>query len=538
VSAPASTHPIARAADDELICRDPTTGERLAGVRVTPPEEIAALAGDVAKVQPLWALLRVKDRARYMRRMAQAVIDDFEELNTTIAREQGRPRGEIAALELLPAIDALRWIADDGARVLARRRVPVSRGAALAKRAGIAFEPYGVLAVIGAGSSPFAQPLGQIAGALLAGNGVIFKPAPRAALAAERIGRAIARAGLPEGLVRIVHGGAAGGIALARAPVDKVLFTGSPTVGRAVAQACVAEDKEVTVELGGKDPMLVLADAQLPHAVAGALWAGCAGAGQARGSVERIYVARELHGRFLRELTAGARAITVGDPADPGIQLGPLASQRRVRHIQELVSAAVEQGAELLCGGPVQPPGCEAGAFYAPAVLSGVTHEMAIMREPLDGPVLAVMAVDSVGEAIALANDSEYCLGASVWSSDRYRAMRIARELDAGMVWVNDHLPGPTLSRGPWGAAAGGGLGRTLGQAGLLACAQEKLISWDPPGTRGLWWGPYDEPMMRAAGALAKMRSGRESDRERAWREGALPLIRVAARALGRGPRG
>jgi acyl-CoA reductase-like NAD-dependent aldehyde dehydrogenase len=264
------------------------------------------------------------------------------------------------------------------------------------------------------------------------------------------------------------------------------------------------------------------------------LWAGCAGAGQARGAIERVYVAREISERFISELTVQAAAMRVGDPADTATQVGPLASARRAEHVNALVTAAISAGAELRCGGPVSPAGCDAGSFYAPAVLTGVTHEMRIMREPVDGPVLAVMIVDSVAEAIALANDSEYGLGASVWSSDRYQAMRIARELQAGMVWLNDHLPGPTVSRGPWGAAAGGGLGRTLGRAGLTACAQEKLISWDPPGLRGLWWGPYDEVIDRAATAVARMRSGREADRERAWRDGAIPLARMGVRALGR----
>jgi acyl-CoA reductase-like NAD-dependent aldehyde dehydrogenase len=520
---------------EELTLRDPATGATLGSVPATAPEDVQGVVAAVAKVQPLWALLRLRDRARYMGRMAQAVIDEFDELQELLAREQGRPRAEIAALELLAAIDALRWIADDGAAVLGARRVAINRSMALAKRAKIAFEPYGVLGVLGAGSAPFAQPLGQIAGALLAGNGVIFKPAARASLAGERIARVLARAGLPEGLVRVVHGTADVGVALAQSQVSKILFTGSPAVGRVVARACVSREKEVTVELGGKDAMLVLADAHLPRAVAGALWAGCAGAGQARGSIERVYVAREVHERFLAGLVRGARALRVGDPADLRVHVGPLASARRVEHVGALVDEAVAQGARLHCGGPVSPAGCDAGAFYAPAVLTDATHRMRVLREPLDGPVLVVVAVDSIDEAIAYANGGDYCLGASVWTADRYQGTRIARELHAGMVWLNDHLPGPTVSRGPWGAAAGGGLGRTLGQAGLRACAQEKLITWDPPGMRGLWWGPYDATSIATARAMANLRSARESDRDRAWREGAVALARMSARVFGRG---
>jgi succinate-semialdehyde dehydrogenase/glutarate-semialdehyde dehydrogenase len=519
-----------------LRAHDPATGAVIGEVQASPTGEIDAVVAGVAHVQPLWALLRVVDRARYMRRMAQAIVDEFEALTETIAREQGRPRAEVASMELLSAIDALNWIAQDGAEVLGGRRVGTHRSLTLGARARVAFEPDGVSGVIGAGSAPFAQPLGQIAGALLAGNGVVFKPARRACLAGEAVMRALGRAGLPEGLVAIVHGGAQVGVALARAPVGKVLFTGSPTVGRAVARECVSREREVTVELGGKDAMLVLADADLSNATAGALWAGCAAAGQARGAVERVYVAREVVEPFVAGLERRARALRVGDPRDSSVQVGPLASERRSAHVRELVDEALAQGAQLRCGGPVPaPPGCEGASFYAPAVVTGVTHAMRLMREPVDGPVLAVMAVDSVEQAIALANDCEYALGASVWSTDRYRGARIARELHAGMVWLNDHLPGPVLTRGPWGAAAGGGLGKTLGEAGLRACAQEKLIAWSSPGLRGLWWGPYDESTLRAARAVARLRSGRESDRERAWRRGAPAIARVGARMLGRG---
>ncbi len=519
-----------------LLAHDPATGATLGEVQATSPELIDETVAGVARVQPLWALLRVQDRARYMRGMAQAIVDEFDRLLERIAREQGRPRAEVAALELLVAIDALRWIAQDGARALGARRILTHRSLAPLHRARIAYEPFGVVAVIGAGSAPFAQPLSQIAGALLAGNGVVFKPAPRACLAGEAIAAVLARAGLPEGIVAVAHGDAATGVALAMTDsVAKVLFTGSPPVGRAVAREAVSREKEVTVELGGKDAMLVLADADLGAAADCALWAGCAGAGQARGAVERIYVAREVAEPFANLLVSRARAMRVGDPADPDTQVGPLASSRRLEHALQLTAEAIAQGAQLRCGGPVQaPPGCS-GAFYAPTILTDVTQQMRLMREPVDAPVLALAAIDSVEQGIAMANDCDYGLGASVWTADRYRAARIARELHAGMVWLNDHLPGPMLAQGPWGAAAGAGIGRTLGESGLRACGQEKLIAWSPPGLRGPWWGPYDATTTRAASAMAKLRSGRERDRERVWRRDGLAIARLGARMFGRG---
>lgn len=225
----------------------------------------------------------------------------------------------------------------------------------------------------------------------------------------------------------------------------------------------------------------------------------------------------------------------IGNPASPTTQVGPLGSRRRLERVDALVRDAVERGASLLCGGPVSemPAGCD-GAFYAPAVLTDVSEDVALMREPVDGPVLTVTAVGSVDEAIALANGGPLSLGASVWTSDRHGGLRVARELNAGMVWLNDHLPSPMVTGGPWGASAGSGLGRTLGQAGLRACAQEKLITWDPPRLRGLWWGPYGEQVERAAKAAARLRSAREADRSRAWHEGALALARMGARTISR----
>lgn len=522
--------------------RSPATQRLLGSVLATPPDLVEAEVTASREVQPLFALLRIADRARYVRRMAQGAIDELDDLVEILGEEGGRPRAEVLTLEILPAIDALIWLAEKGPGLLCGRKVRAHRSLAPFKRAVTEQEPYGVIAVIGAGSAPLSQPLGQIGAALLAGNGVVFKPAARACLAGDAIGRIVRRAGLPEGLVRIVHGDASTGIALAKSPVEKVLFTGSPEVGRQVAQECVVRHKEISLELGGRDAMLVLRDADLRRAVSGAVWAGTVAAGQARGAVKRVYVAEELERRFVQRLVSGVEGLRVGDPRDPLTQVGPLGSQRRLQHVQELVDEAVSQGARLLCGGPLaeMPPvhggegaHCQ-GAFYRPAVLLGVTQEMRIMREQVHGPVVVVASFSSVEEGIALVNEGEHGLGASVWASDRHGALRVARNIDAGMVWVNDHLPQPIVSGGPWGAVAGGGLGRTLGEAGLRQCAQEKLITWDPARGRGLWWGPYRPEVERAAKAAARLRSSRDLDRSRAWREGALSLLRVGARAIAR----
>ena len=294
------------------------------------------------------------------------------------------------------------------------------------------------------------------------------------------------RAGLPEGLVAIAHGGAQVGVALARAPVGKVLFTGSPAVGRAVARECVSREREVTVELGGKDAMLVLADADLARAVDGALWAGCAGAGQARGAVERVYVAREVAEPFMAGLVARARGLRVGDPSsDPRVQVGAarLRAAAGARERAGRRGGGAGRAAALRRPARRRRPGC-AGAFYAPAVLTGVTHEMRLMREPLDGP-----GAGGHRGRLGRARRSRWPTtastgsGASVWTADRYRGARIARELHAGMVWLQRPPAGAgadarTVGRGEPAA----GSGKTLGETGLRACAQEKLIAWEPVG--------------------------------------------------------
>ncbi|MFL5819955.1 MAG: aldehyde dehydrogenase family protein [Solirubrobacteraceae bacterium] len=530
----AEPSPVAPAAlpTDELESFSPTTGKRLGSVPKLAPEDVQRVVDEVAQVQPIWAQLRLQDRARYLRRAAQAILDDIDEIRDLIAREQGKPRTEAYIMEILPTVDALNWVAEEGPEILGDEPIANPQAFLKTKRSAFAYDPLGVVAVIAPWNYPWSIPLGEVAMALMAGNGVVFKPASLTCLVGERIRQVFERAGLPEGLVRTVHGGGAVGQALVESSVAKVLFTGSVEVGRAIGETCARLMKGSVLELGGKDPMIVLADAHLPNAVGGAMWGGFANAGQTCSGIERVYVMREVAERFVADVVAGARRLQVGDPLDWRTQVGPMVSRDQFETVRELVDDAVAAGATLECGGPVEVPGLE-GAFYAPAVLTGVNHEMRVMREEIFGPVLPIVTVDSEAEAIRLANDSQFGLGASVWTRDRPKGERIAREIQSGMVWVNDHMYSHGACQCSWGGVKDSGLGRVHSRFGFYECVNIKLVTWEPSRVRDFWWYPYDETLGRAARASAKLLySRRDVDRRHALREGAFPLFRVAGRTL------
>jgi acyl-CoA reductase-like NAD-dependent aldehyde dehydrogenase len=515
----------------ELESFNPATGERLGAVPITPAEDVQAVVDAVAKVQPFWAQLTLLDRARYLERAGQVLIDESDDIRDLIVREQGKPRNEALSMELLPTIDALRWIARAGPKLLDDEELEMPQVFLKGKDAALTYEPLGVIAVISPWNYPWSIPLGEVALALMAGNGVVLKPSSLTPLIGERIGNAFERAGLPGGLLRVIHGPGETGQALVASSVAKVFFTGSVEVGRSVGEECARQVKGAVLELGGKDPMIVLPDAALEHAVAGALWGGLANAGQTCSGIERIYVMREVADRFIAGVVAGAQRLRIGDPLGWDTEIGPMASRAQFDTVCELVDDAVTSGAVLECGGPMRAPdGFEAGAFYAPAVLTGVNHEMRIMREEIFGPVLPIIVVDSEDEAVALANDSEFGLGASVWTCDRSKGERFARELEAGMVWLNDHMFSHGACQCSWGGVKHSGVGRTHSKFGLYECVNIKLRVWEPSRVRDLWWHPYDETLGAALKQAATILYGRPSIRAGALRDGARPLLRLGGR--------
>jgi acyl-CoA reductase-like NAD-dependent aldehyde dehydrogenase len=464
---------------------NPATGERIGSVPITAPEGVQRVVDDVAEVQPFWAQLKLTDRARYMRRAAQVIIDHLDELTTLLTREQGRPRVESYSMELVPSIDALHWIADNGPKILADEKIRYSQPYFLQKRGHFSYEPIGVVGVIGPWNCPWAIPFTRVATALMAGNGVVLKPDQLTPLIGQRIQDVFERAGVPDGIVRAVHGGA-----------DTAGALDDAHHGRT-----------------GKDPQLVLADANVKNAIAGCVWAGFAGAGQSSSAIGRAYVMKPIADRFTSGVVQAARNLTVGDPMSWTTEVGPLASDEQLDRVTELVDEAVAAGATMHCGGPTGEP-----RFFAPAVLTGVTPDMRIMREEVPGPVVAIVETSTEEEAIRQANDSDFRLGASVWTLDRGKGERIARRLQADTVWINDHMHSPT----------------TVTKFDFYEYVNAKQVAWEPSRTRNFWWHPYDESLGTALHSAAQLLYGRDEDKRAALQRGAVPLARLGRKMLGR----
>jgi acyl-CoA reductase-like NAD-dependent aldehyde dehydrogenase len=517
----------------ELQSFNPATGDLVGSVETITPEQVQGVVDEVAEVQPFWAQLSLEDRARYMRAAADVLVEEVDEIAELLTREQGKPRLESYTMELLPTIDLLHWCADNGPEILADEKVSYPQVFLKQKSSFFAYEPLGVVGVIAPWNYPWSIPFGEVAIALMAGNGVVLKPASLTPLLGDRIQRTFERAGLPEGLVRSVHGGGAVGQALCESSAHKIFFTGSVEVGRRVSEICGSQMKGCVLELGGKDPQIVCADANLANAISGAVWGGFANAGQTCSGIERTYVVRDVADSFLEGVVEEAERLTVGDPLQWTTEIGPMVSTDQAATVTELVEDAVASGAERLTGGTREVPGFS-GAFIAPTVLGGVTHEMRIMREEIFGPVLPIVVVEDESEALELANDSNFGLGASVWTRDRRKGTRMARRIQSGMVWINDHSFTHGACQCAWGGVKESGLGRSHSKFGFYECVDVKNVTWEPSLTRDFWWQPYDEVLGNAIRASTRLIYGRNGNRVQALRDGVVPLLKVGARTLRR----
>ena len=512
---------------------NPATGDLVGTVETITPAKVQSVVDDVAEVQPFWAALSLEDRARYMRRAIDVLIAELDEIAELLTAEQGKPRVESYTMELLPTVDSLKWIADNGPQILSDEKLSMPLFLK-SKSAKFTYEPIGVVGVIAPWNYPWSIPFGEVAIALMCGNGVVLKPASLTPLIGERIRQTFEKAGLPEGLIRTVHGGGRIGDALVKSTAGKIFFTGSVEVGKKVGVECAKRMKGSVLELGGKDPQIVCADADLANAVSGAVWGGFANAGQTCSGIERVYVVDEVADRFLEGVVRETERLTVGDPRDWTTEIGPMVSDEQAAIVTELVDDAVKSGAKKLTGGPTKVEGMK-GSFIAPVVLTDVTHDMRIMNEEIFGPVLPVMKVHSEEEALSLANDSQFGLGASVWTKDRAKGERIAHQIESGMVWVNDHSFSHGACQCAWGGVKDSGLGRSHSKFGFYECVNIKQLAWEPGWTRDMWWQPYDRKLGDAIRYSAKLLYSRNGDRLTALREGFRPLVEVTRRTMRKG---
>jgi acyl-CoA reductase-like NAD-dependent aldehyde dehydrogenase len=480
-----------------LRLRSPATLAPVGEFDVEGAPEVREALERSRKAQPEWAALSLGERARYLRRAVRVLLARQQEFLEVIVQETGKPETEALAAELMASCDALEFYAKNARRVLADRRVPVHL--ARHKRLRISYRPLGVVAIITPWNFPFLLSLNPTVQALVAGNAVLLKPSEVTPFSGRLVGELFRDAGLPEGVLQVLLGDGETGAALVEAGVDKVSFTGSVDTGRKVAEACARQLLPCTLELGGKDPMIVCADADLERAAKGAVYGAFANAGQVCISTERVYVVDEVAGAFTDRVLQETASLRQG--ADGEFDVGPMIWPAQLEVVEAHVRDAVSKGARVLAGGRRNP--ALEGLFYEPTVLADVTHDMEIMRRETFGPVLPIMRVRDETEALRLANDTSYGLNANVWTRDRRKGAEMAKQIVSGAVVINDCMTTYGVTEAPFGGRRESGIGQVNGEIGLRSYCHAQSILVDRFGSSSeTLWYPYGT---RKARRLARL---------------------------------
>ncbi len=429
------------------------------------------------------------ERKRVLRRLHQALTERRHAIADLISRENGKPPLEALSADVLVSLDSLSYYARHGTAELAPERLKLKQWLLIGHQAQVVYEPAGVIGIIAPWNVPLAIPLTQIAAALVLGNTVVLKPSEWTPLVGHAIARLCAAADVPPGVVNVVMGDGVTGAALAaHAGTQRIIFTGSVATGRKVAVACAQRLCPCVLELGGVGAAIVRADADPHLAARGVVWSRFVNNGQVCVATQRVYVDQRVAEPFIQAVVQETGKLRLGAQAGRSYDLGPLINQPALERVREQIADATANGATIMLGGDCRTNGD--GTFIPPTILANVSPSMAVMREETFGPLLAIMVVANDAEAVGHANSLPLGLAMSVWTNNVEAGAALARQLETGMVWINDgpvYYADPTI---PWGGVKESGLGRTHGRWGLQALADIKVIARSRPGPR-IWWFPY-----------------------------------------------
>jgi acyl-CoA reductase-like NAD-dependent aldehyde dehydrogenase len=482
---------------------NPATQEVNARFEITQRGDLPAIFERARAAQAEWAARTLRERSGMLRGLRDAIFARRDEIADVVSREAGKPRVEAIFAEVLLALDTADFLARQARRWLRPERVPHHNIAMKAKSGWMEFGPVGVVAIISPWNYPFSIPMAQVIPALVTGNAVLLKPSELTPWCGQLVGELVEQAKFPQGLVQVLQGGGEIGAAMIEAGPDKVFFTGSVATGQRIAEACAKKLIPSVLELGGKDAMIVLADADLEVTSSAAVWGGFMNCGETCISVERIYVEQAIAERFTELCVEKTKKLRVGPATDPDVEIGPMIRLRQLEKVEAQLRDAAARGAQILTGGNRRPDLGE--NFLEPAVVTRVDHSMQLMREETFGPVIAIQPVANADEAVALANDSPFGLSASVWTGDSRRGKEIASRVRAGSVMVNDVASYYGISEAPHGGPGASGWGHTHSRLGLLEMVQVKYVDVDRmPRVRKSWWFGYTAELAAAAGGFVE----------------------------------